>query len=173
MTGTDTTEIEGDIVTPEWLEKHGVTIDRKTGEVTERGPGRVSVDGRRWVRYAETAVGHTLDWYLYRRTIDDRQHAAGMKYRFLWFVATIKTRHVQCRYGEVSSGQVDEKFLIEKTREYRKAKEVIRTREAKQAVLRVCCLDEFASAWQRRKTQQAAVQALRRGLDDLVRHFGM
>lgn len=168
---TEQPHLEGDIVTPEWLEKHGVRIDPKTYELLSDGHAVVKIDGRGHVRAARSVVESQLDWLLVHHNIDAEQHEAGLRYYRLWYFGCVKSHFVQSRYADTAGGEADPAFLARMADLYRRASKSIRSVAAKQAVYRVCCLSEPASHSLLRRRRTHAMAALRKGLDDLARHF--
>lgn len=168
----DTADAENDIVTAEWLTRHGVRIDRRTGEVLAMEAGEIALNSRRKVNYAKSLVNNTLDYYHKRHWINQHQHDAGEKFYRLWYYGCVKLPYSQMHYS-AARGEGDEDFLKRMKVEYNDALRRIVGAHQRLACYAVCCYGEWAVNLEREGfvPGRQAMHYLRDGLTDLANHF--
>ena len=137
---------------------HGTPERARHGELVARSTDLPGVTGRR--------VRHEcrLDWYLDRCSIVDRQHAAGLRFRADWTLATSTARLIGSYTIRVPRGPRDftDMQLAARRRVLTAVKPL--TSEAVAVLIDVCCLDQWASG---------RLPLLRESLDRLADVYGL
>ncbi len=105
-----------------------------------------------------------LEWYMYHALIDDRQLAAGLRFRADWIIAVSEPK-VIADYGQTIAGPMTfSEQRMAARRRINSAHRSLRDADRKLVIVAVCGMDE----WAIRKTM-----TLREGLDDLAQHYGL
>jgi Domain of unknown function (DUF6456) len=137
---------------------HGTPERARHGELVTQPTDVPGVTGRR--------VRHEcrLDWYLDRCSIADRQHAAGLRFRADWTLATSTARLVGSYTIRVPRGPRD--FTDSQLAARRRVMKVVNplASEAVAVLIDVCCLDQWASG---------RLPLLRESLDRLADGYGL
>lgn len=105
-----------------------------------------------------------LDWYEHRALINERQHAAGLRFRVDWCIGSEE----QCiigSYGQTLRGGTAEfsEAKVAARRRVNRAVAALSVSEAKAAIA-VCGMDEWASG---------SLPTLRDALTTLAKHYGL
>jgi hypothetical protein len=128
-----------DVTTDAVAADHGTPERARRGELITRPTDVPGATGRR--------VRHEcrLDWYLDRYSIVDRQHAAGLRFRADWRLATSTARLIGSYTIRVPRGSRD--FTDTQLAARRRVLTAVKplTSEAVAVVIDVCCLDQWAS----------------------------
>lgn len=109
------------------------------------------------------SVAIPLEFYLARGHITEKQYRAGCRVHSLWRGSLLVARYSRMRFGDVAS-DMDPESMALIPRDYFRAMEAVSGFLERSTVRRVCCFDEVAGSGR-------AMDLLRHGLDDLVRHF--
>lgn len=151
---------------PMQAQEHGsqVAMLRRPIEVGERfEPGTT-----RRVTGARVKHECRLDWYNERAIINDRQHAAGIRFRGDWLIGTAEPR-VIAGYAQALAGSAEfSELRISARRRVRRALDALVPANGTPAqllvIVAVCGQDEWA---------HKGTQMLREGLDRLANHYGL
>ena len=136
---------------------HGPAERRRHDELVDRATDLPGIVGKR--------VKHEcrLDWYWDKASIVDRQHAAGIRLRRDWSIATAAPR-MTVRYALRIEGRDSFSDLqLAARRRIARALQPL-SPEMRAALLAVCCFDEWASG---------RLPRLREGLTHLADHYGL
>jgi hypothetical protein len=127
------------------------------GELVDRATDIPGVVGKR--------VRHEcrLDWYWDKCSLVDRQHAAGMRFRSDWMIASAEPK-LTGTYGLRIRGR--ESFTELRLAARRRVARALRQlpEHARAVVIDVCCFDNWASG---------RLPALREALTTLTDHYGL
>jgi len=127
------------------------------GELTPRATGIPGVAARR-VKFE-----CRLDWYQEKGSINDRQHAAGIRFRRDWQLAAASTKVIGTYGLRMPGGGEFREAQIAARRRAAKAITMLETDLAR-IVIDVCGYDNWAAA---------RLPALREALTRLADHYGM
>ncbi|MDD3289156.1 MAG: hypothetical protein PHX43_09205 [Alphaproteobacteria bacterium] len=131
-------------------------------EVVDRDP-----DGRAYIKRQRVLDECRLDSYLHRLFIDEREHEAGMKFRYAYvrvnFHIRVDDAAPNLFLNEVGGGNSEERMIagIASEELLRKIYKIL-TPSQRRVVIAVCGCDEFAGTTAKRKTLKRALYRMAR-----------
>jgi hypothetical protein len=128
----------------------------KNDIIEEKSPGNSGKETR--------SIAHPLDYYFKRDWITFEQHAAGVDFGQLCWLAFCRTGHAQWKYTINGGGFLVPGMITSALIEFAHAHDSIRGNKEKKVAVRVCCYETPAG-------ERTGMRRLKSSLDDLYEHF--